>query len=182
MRRGGYTLIELVISIAILAIIMAAVASIFMTSLKNYRTESQKSAFQRELNFTVDNIAKDVKLAAEAPGTYDTFELSSTVLILAVPAHDASKNFIYTGDVLEKDYIIYYLSGQDLKKKTYANLLGERESGETTLLSNVSATDFSYSPGMIDPGQIKVTITQSVSVGRTVTLTEERFANLRNKE
>lgn len=181
--KKGYTLIELVISIAILATIMMAVSSIFFTSLKNYRAESQKSSFQRELNFVIDNIAKDVKQAAEVPQIYEEIELSSTVLILALPAVDNDHNFIYSGDVLEKDYLVYSISGNDLIRNTYASLSGTRETEEDTLLSSVSALDFSYSPGLTDAGQVTISITQSIGVGnRTVTLTEGRMANLRNKE
>lgn len=180
--KKGYTLIELVISMAILAVIMAAVATILVTSLKNYRTESQKSTFQKELNFVIDNMCKDIKEAAEAPENYNPYTLSPTVLILAIPATDSSNNFIYTGDVLEKDVVVYYLSGQELKRKVIANALGTRESSDNTILANVSDLVFTYSPGITNAGQIKAHVTVSANVGRTITLSSERLANLRNKE
>jgi prepilin-type N-terminal cleavage/methylation domain-containing protein len=182
MRTRGYTIIELVISMAILAVIMAAVGTIFVTSLKNYRTESQKSVFQRELNFVIDNIVKDTKQATAVPENYDTFSLSQTVYILALPATNSSGDFLYNGGVFEKDYLVYYLSGNELKIKTYANANGQRDDGEETLLKNASAVNFTYSPGLTNAGQITISITESVDVGRTVTLTERRMANLRNKE
>jgi prepilin-type N-terminal cleavage/methylation domain-containing protein len=180
--KKGYTLIELIISMAILAVIMAAVATIFVTSIKNYRTESQKSAFQRELNFVVDNISKDVKEAAEVPQNYDVFALAPTVLILAIPATNSSNNFIYTGEVLEKDYVVYYLLNQELKRKIYANPLGSRQSSENTIMKNVSNLAFTYSPGITNAGQVNTRVIVSANVGRIVTLSVERLANLRNKE
>lgn len=186
--KKGYTLIELLISISILAVIMAAVATIFITSIKNYRTESQKSTFQKELNFVVDNIAKDVKEAAEVPEKTEdnVFFLSPAippVLILAIPATNSSNDFIYNVDgLMEKDYVVYYLSGQDLKRKIYANNSGSKESSDNTILKNVSNLTFTYSPTFFDAGQVKTEITVSIDVGRTVTLSAERLANLRNKE
>lgn len=180
--KKGFTLIELLISISILGVIMAAVGTLFVTVLKNYRTESQKAAFQREVNFTIDNIGKDIKEAASVPQNYDTFALSENTLILALPAVDDANNFVYSSGVLDKDYLIYYLSGTELKRKTYASNFGTRESGEISLLKNVSGFNLNYFPGATNAGQVKVSLTVTASAGKPVTLTEERTANLRNKQ
>jgi prepilin-type N-terminal cleavage/methylation domain-containing protein len=180
--KKGYTLIEIIISIAILGSIMAAVGTLFVVAVKNYRTETQKSLFQRELNFVVDNIIKDVKGASIAPTEYDGFELSPSTLILGMPATDSGGDFIYTGENLELDYFVYYLSGSDLKKKVYPNIQSVREQSDNVILANVSSHTFSYYPGVGDASQITVSLTVSADVGKVVSLTEERVTNLRNKQ
>lgn len=188
MSKKGFTLIEMIIAIALLGIIMAAVSVIFTVSIKNYRNNIQKSSFQKDINFVIDNISKDIKLATSVPTEYDppTYTLSENTLILALPTIDESGNFVYVGNSPEKDYYIYYLSGNELKRKTFSSPLGIRaimNEEEISLLSNVSQLQFSYLPGMSAADQVKVALTLSADInGRSITVSGERTANLRNKQ
>lgn len=182
-RQSAFTLIELVISMALLGVIMAAVMSIFSTAIRSYAVNSQKSFLQKELNFTIDNIGKDIKQAVEIPANYDdTFTTNSDTLILALPATESDGDFIYTGGVLEKDYIIYWLSGSDLKKKVYANALGTRTNSENTILSNVSSLVYTYTPDALPYTQAKISLTINRTVNNiSVAISGERTSNLRNR-
>jgi len=183
MSNVGFTLIELVISMALLGIIMAAVMSLFSTAIKNYAVNSQKSFLQKELNFTIDSIGKDIKQAVEVPATHDgLFTTSGDTLILALPATDEDDNFVYTGNVLEKDYVVYWLLGSDLKKKVYANALGTRTNSENIILSDVASLQYSYVPDAPPFSQVKINLSISRSVNNvSVSISGERTSNLRNK-
>lgn len=165
---------------AILGVIMAAVAVIFVTALKNYRTESEKTVLQRNINFALDNITRDAKEATAIPESHDTFTTSENTLVLALPAENVSDNFVYSGNTLVKDYIIYYLDGNNLKRKVYANAAGTRTSEEKTVLKNVTSLSFTYLPDIATKSGVKTAMTTSVDVGKGITLSEERSTNLRN--
>lgn len=180
--QKAFTLVELVISMALLGVIMATVMSIFSTAIKNYTVNSQKSFMQKELNFTIDSVGKDIKQAVLVPANYDTFTTGVDTLILALPATDGSNNFIYTGETLEKDYVVYWLSGTDLKKRVYANALGTNSNSESVILSDVSSLAYTYTPSAPNTTQVKINLVILRVVNRVdVGISGERTANLRNK-
>lgn len=185
-QKKGFTIIELTIAIAILGIIMAATTSIFVTGMKNYQFNFQKSTFQKELNFTIDSISNDVKSGHSIPASHDVFTTSSNTLIVALPAIDENNNFIYTGGSLELDYIVYYFSNGTLRKRVYGNSLGKRNAINGTdreLLSNVELVNFQFIPGIADASQVKTSITLTKQTSRVnVRATGERTTNLRNKQ
>lgn len=185
--KKGFTLIELIIAIALLTTVMMAVASIFSVVIKTYHLESQRGFFQKDLNFVSDNITRDIK-QSQLVQSYAPYTLSSTTLILNLPALDSSGNFIYSGSQLQTDTVIYTQSGTGLIKILYPNQLSTRAVGvtpgsATTLISdNVSNLNFSYSPNITAPRQVTFSITLSRTSGaRTITLTGGDTADLRNK-
>lgn len=184
--KKAFTLVELLISISLLASIMVASTAIFVSATKNYQISITKSDFQKEINFTIDDIAKNVKSALSVPQTYDTFTTSQETLILSLPVLDTDGSFIYTGSVNEKDYFVYYLSGSDLHLKIYGNPAGIRSSQDGTdkiLLSNITQSDiFSYSPSVSDASTVTTNLTLSKIVQKTnIKVTAKRVVNLRNK-
>jgi len=179
----GFTLVELAIAIVILTVIMTAVSSVYAVALKNYQTQSQRSFFQKELNFASDQINRDIKQAVEVPATYDTFTLGPTAIILGLPASDSTGNFIYNANILQKDYVVYYLLGTDLHKKIYATGLSSRagqNGSDIVILSDVTAMSANYMPGGI-PRQVATSLTLAKTVtGRNVSVTATQTVDLRN--
>lgn len=185
LAKKGFTLIELLISMALLGVIFSAVATIFTSAVKNYETNSQKSLLQKDLNFAIDSIGNNIKEAVLVPQSQDTFSLSENTLIIALPAKDTNGNFIYSAGVIEKDYFIYYLSDNNLRKKIYANALGSRmdQNGhDTILISNVSTLNYTYLPNSTEATQVKVDLSLEKAVGkRTVSISGAKTANIRNR-
>ena len=184
--KKGFTIVELVISMALFSIILVATSSIFVTALKNYQINITKSDFQKEVNFSLDDINKNIKLAIEVPLTYGSYSLSQNILILALPTTDSSANFIYEDGAPLKDYVIYYSENGNLHKVTHADPSGIRanQNGEDKIiLGNLTNVNYSYFPGLTGASQVEATIEVGKIVQKTnIKIEGKRLANLRNKQ
>lgn len=188
MTKKGLTLVELVVSIAVLGIIMAAVASLFSVAINNYQFSFTQSTLQRETNFVIDNITRDIKQSVEIPKIYGGINRGSEKLILALPAVDVDENFLYDGSSLKKDYVIYYLDGTSLRKSITADPSSKRVNLNGTdriILENVSSLSFSYIPNILDieTTQVDVNMTVTKNTNKaTVTIGSDVSAVKRNYE
>lgn len=181
--KKGFTLIELTISIALLGTITMAVFAIYMTAGKNFRVQSQRSYLQKEMNFTADALANEMKLATTVQQESQGKTLSGTDLIMLLPAVDNSGNFIYNGGIPEYDTFIYSREGNILRKIVIPSAGSSRSAKDFTVLTDVSSVSFTYVPDSINP----LSITARLEVSRTVSknnikITAERTAFLRNKQ
>lgn len=180
--KKGFTVVELSISVAILGSLLAVVAGVFTVAVKNYQLEKQKADLQKELNYVADSLGNEIKNATGAPQNYDIYTLSPTTLVLTLPSLDENENFVYTSGQLEKDYFVYILSGQNLIKHVIPNPLSRRAPKVSTVLGNVSALNFMYSPDVSNVSQISFNINVSVPIGKSNAKSKAtRTANLRNK-
>ena len=187
MRKKGFTLVELIISMTVLSLILVAVASVFSVSIRTYQVESQRSMFQKELNFVTDAVSRDIK-QSRLVQNYNPYILSSTTLILNLPSIDDSEGFIYSGGVPLTDTIVYYRSGASFYKVTFANPASRRAHGGffgitwKMIDENITNVSFTYSPSISAARSVSFTITESAMVGKkNVILTAKSTANLRNR-
>lgn len=184
-QKRGVTLIELLVAMSLIGVIGLITSSIFSVSARSYRDNIQKSFFQKDLNIVIDGLANVGKGGTEILLTQDGFTIGPETLIIATPAEDEDRNFIYSGDTLEKDLHIYYLSGTELRRRIISHPLGRlsgRNGSDAPLLKNVSLFEVTYSPGVNEAELIKVKIGLSRDVGnRSISLTQEREFRLRNK-
>jgi prepilin-type N-terminal cleavage/methylation domain-containing protein len=183
--KKGLTLVELLVSMVIFSIILAATSNIFIVALKNYQVSMAKSSLQNEVNFLLDDIANNAKLATEIPASYDIYNRPESQLILAVPAIDASRNFLYSGSNLLKDYYVYYLDNGSLHKKIFSNneaSIRFSENGiDSVVLTGVETTSpFTYPPGQSSV-QINFSAIKTVK-NIKIKVVESRLVNLRNKQ
>jgi len=185
-RFKGFTLVELLISIALLGVIISITSAVFSVALRSYRLNIQKSFFQKDMNFALDSIANNAKSASLITASKNGYASSQNTVILAIPAKDQSGNFVYTADVLEYDYYIYYLSNGSLHKKIYGNPNGSlsgQNNTDTTIMENVTNFSVTYSPDMANAQGITVILGVGRSVGNhDVSLSQQRSVNLRNKQ
>lgn len=188
MKKKGFTLVELAIAIALLMTIMAAVGAIFSVVIKTYQIESQRGFFQKELNFFGDSITRDIK-QSQVVQDYGPHTLSASKLILSLPSIDEQNQFIYAGNDLKTDTVVYYRDGSDFYKILYPDPASKRANGitggsqTTHLAGNISNLNFTYSPNITAARQVTFSITLTKTLGkRTVTLTASDTADLRNKQ
>jgi prepilin-type N-terminal cleavage/methylation domain-containing protein len=183
-NKKGLSLIELSVAIALLGIIMAAMVSIFAVAVKNYRIYSQQSALQKEVNFTVDEIGKEIKQSMDMPASYDTYTRSDTTLILDLPAVDEDDNFLYDGGGVISDYYIYSYDSGALTKTVYADSSSKRypSSGSSyEILSSISSFSFTYSEPDYNEATVNLTASKTV-YGTNISISSVVTSKPRNKE
>lgn len=172
---------ELIISIALLGIIMAAVMTLFMIGIKNYRRESQRNFMQKEINFTADDLGMQIKQATDSPATYDVYTRGPETLVLALPSINADGDFLYYGSELLKDYVIYYLQNSSIHKKIVSDPSSSRSPRESTVLNDVSSFNCLYTPPA-ETEIIECTIMTSKSIsGTNLNFSAVKTAGLRNR-
>lgn len=185
MRKKAFSLIELLIALTIFGTIVTVTSSVFATAMHSYRLNIQKSFFQKDLNFTLDSIANNTKSASLIPASQGNYQSSANTLILAVSAKDQAGNFVYTANVPEYDYYIYYLSGSDLHKRIYGNANGilAGQNTDSIILDNVGSFTVSYNPDINNASGVTISLGLSRQVyEHNVSLTQQRTVNLRNKQ
>jgi prepilin-type N-terminal cleavage/methylation domain-containing protein len=194
MRRKGFTLIEITIVILLLGIIFSVVTSIYVSALKNNKISFTKSGFQKDLNFTLDDLNKNVKQAnavitptlPAGLGCVTYCTLNDKTLLLSLPAIDTNGSFKYSADgqTLLTDTFVYYLNGNILHKKIYANAASSRYSQNNTdkiIANNVSNLTFTYLPSSVAPEQVQTDMTMSLTVEKVnVRVTGTDIAFMRN--
>jgi len=184
-KKPGFTLAELLIAIVLLSVIMAAISAIFSVAIRNYQVSFAQSGIQKDLNLVVDGISREVKQSIEIPESHLTFERSATLLILALPAINEEDEFIYNGEEIEKDYLIYQLDQNRLKKITLANPESRRhltDQSEKIILTDVSDLSFVYTP-TFETTKVETSITVSRFISKTnLVIDAKNTANRRNYE
>jgi prepilin-type N-terminal cleavage/methylation domain-containing protein len=193
--KNGFTLIEIIFAIAILGTILSVITTVYIISLKNNQISSTKSGYQKDLNFTIDDLNKNVKQAKAvicrslpvALGCTTYCTLNNTTLLLSIPAIDSAGSFKYTngGQTLVTDTFVYYLSGNTLHKKTYADPSSFRypqNNSDKIIAKDVTALTFTYLPAQSAAEQVQTTITMSRMVQDTnVRVSGTMLAFMRNK-
>lgn len=173
---------ELIIAIALLGIIMGAVSTLFMIGLRNYQRESQRNLMQQEINFVADDLGTQIKQAALAPETFEDHTRSTETLILALPAVNPDEDFLYTGDSLLYDHVIYTLQEGTLYKEVVIDPTSNREAKRDPVLSNVSEFTCLYNP-QSETEIISCTIRTSKDIsGRTLAFDAVKTARMRNHQ
>lgn len=185
-NKRGFTLIELLIAITLLGVIMTVTSSVFGVTLRSYRLNIQKSFFQKDLNFSLDSMANNAKSASLVVPSNNGYTSSQNTLILAVPTKNQSGEFVYTANILEYDYYIYYLANNELHKRLYGNsngILTGQNGVDSTISENVSNFNITYNPDINNASGVSITLALSKNIGgHDVAVSQTRTANLRNKQ
>ena len=139
LRTAGFTLIEVLMCIAILSVLFGTIYRTFDTFNRSYANENVKAGVQQKSRIGIDLLARDIRLAGLDPlGTSNAgFN----------PANTSSASIQFTADLnydgnLDDPFedIIYALNGNLLQQTT------DLGSGPVTatLLDNVTALTFTY--------------------------------------
>lgn len=163
LSKSGLTLIELIITLAIISIMILIVAEVYVGGIAQSKTDMKKAKLQAEGRSTLEGITRNIKLASSVEATHGTYTSDSTNLILKIPAIDSSENFIYSGETRLNDYIIYYLDGKNLHRiinsSNATSRLYSQDGIDDTLLTNVKSLSFTYDPVVPNISLVLVDIT-----------------------
>lgn len=119
-KNGGFTLVELVVALAIIGIVIFIATDTYLGGIVSSKNEYLKSRLTSEARIISEGIMDNVKLAASVEESSGTYTTGSSTLILAVPAIDSSNNFIYSGNQGLLDHIVYTLEEKNLHKIIYS--------------------------------------------------------------
>ena len=169
----GFTIIELLVAMAISSIVLAAVTTLYSGLTRSYTTEAARGSAQQDLRAGLGLMVEDIRMAGLDPmgtagGIFTQNSLTDIEFI-------ADLNF--NGAVDDDERIRYYLNGTELRQQHFDAATGVME--EDVLLDNVSALNFDYT----QPPILEILMTVQEPAGRDVmvtrTLTER--VRLRNQ-
>lgn len=138
----GFTLVEVLIAMAIAGIVMGAIYSIFISSNRSYRTQDNVADAQQRARVGIDFIARDLRLAGLDPlGAGAGFE-SAAASSLRLSADLDLNGVIDTPLNQERITYDYDAASRTLRRKLYEGTASE--SAWQPLIDDVSALTFTY--------------------------------------
>lgn len=194
MKKNGFSLLELLITMAVLGIISVVLTSIYIDTNKTFKIQKSQTLLQTESRNSLDFIDTWTRRASTIMTSYTTADLtvyttSSTVLVLQVPSIDASQNILSN----KYDYFVYKAnvsSPMNLEERIYADASSARATSTKNLDQHLSSITFSYydssnnllAANFDTASIIKTTITsEEVVSGKTNTVTVDSESKIRNK-
>lgn len=135
MKNKGFTLVEVVITIGLTALLMGVIITFMTNSIAQYAKTEARSSLLNEAQAGLDLIGNDIRLsgsadannrisddnAPNAPDDKFSWESDQDTLILATAVTNNSDEIIFADPALyisEKNNNIYYLSNGTLYKRT----------------------------------------------------------------
>lgn len=175
----GFSIIELLVTIAVLAIIVLVLGEVFIKQSEVYSTESAAADVLNEHSKSIEMFANDVRTAATVEESKDGNITDTDTLVLKLYSIDAQGVPLAT-----YDYIIYSLNpSTHLVRQVIANASSARKSITTTTDNYVSSFSLTYStPLPKNSDSVTISLTSSKEVrGKTKTQSDTLEVKLRNK-
>lgn len=135
---AGFTLLELMVSMSIGMVILAAVTTTFMSQTKIYNAQEQTNEMQQNARGILDIITRELKMAGYKPngGSFSGITYSTTQLM--VQADLNSDGAISTSSTANEQITFVYDSANQRITRTVG-------SGSAQILAdNITAFNFSY--------------------------------------
>lgn len=157
---NGFTLVELLVSMGIGMVILAAVTTTFMSQTRIYNAQEQINEMQQNARGALDIIAREVKMAGYKPngGAFNGVTYSTTQLM--VQADLDSDGAISPSSTANEQITYAYDSGN--QRITRAVGTG----GAQVLAAHITEFEFSYLNGAGNPTTVSADIRQ---VGISIT-------------
>jgi prepilin-type N-terminal cleavage/methylation domain-containing protein len=197
-KSGGFTLVELLITLAVISILSLGLATFIATWLQTSSLAQARSNLLSNAETALDTINTDIQLsgsadlnnrwpddnAPNAPTDQFSWKSDGSTLVLAKIAVDGSNNAIFSDPakyITQKDNEIYYLSGQTLYRRTIASP-DSNDAAKTTCppaeasascpADKTIATGVSnFSVGYYDANENSVSPSNARSIQLSITLT-----------
>ncbi len=132
--QQGFTLVELMVATAITGILILVIMGFLTNSLVRISIDSARADILRNAQISLDTVTQDIRISSNAygtsslldehaPGGDDTWESSTTVLVLATAAQDSSNNILFADELhytSHKNNTIYFVRDRVLYKRVLA--------------------------------------------------------------
>ena len=154
LKESGFSLVELLVSIAIVGVVAAAIYAIFFTSNRTYITQEEVVDAQQRARIAMDFMTRDIRMAGLDPigNAADTVDGNGAGFKEAAAAKirftmdldmnggiDISNSIV--GRTLHEERVSYELAGRELRRGLYENTADSRWD---VLINDVSSLIFSY--------------------------------------
>lgn len=137
--QSGFTLVELLISMAVAGVVMASVYSSYYSQQKTYVTQEQVAVMQQNLRAAMYHLERDIRMAGYDPtgkaGAGIPTAPTATSFQFTKDDNNNSGTLLPDGDVLDANENITYFydaTGKTLKKNP----------GSQTVAENIDAVNF----------------------------------------
>jgi prepilin-type N-terminal cleavage/methylation domain-containing protein len=157
MNSKGFTIVELMVAISVTTIMMVVTSVYLMRGLQNSTLQTARGNIQREIQFTLDAVASDVRLSANAdlnnrnpdangpggPTNQYGWSSSASTLVLATAATTSADAIIFSDPanyVTTKDNIVYFVSNGTLYKRILAANVSNNGAKTTCPQAKVTAS------------------------------------------
>jgi len=138
----GFTLVEVLIAMAIVGIVMGSIYSIFISSNRSYRTQDSVADAQQRVRVGIDFIAHDLRLAGLDPLSVGAGIETAGATNLRLTADIDLNGVIDTPLNQERITYDYDAPSRTLRRKLYEGTASE--SAWQPLIEDVSALTFTY--------------------------------------
>ncbi|MBI4049545.1 MAG: four helix bundle protein [Candidatus Doudnabacteria bacterium] len=137
---SGFTLIEIIVVVAMFAMTMLILADLFVGQNQIYRTQTAELNVTSDARVALDEVDAAVRAADVVAGSFGSFTTGPQTLVLQIPAINASNQII----AATYDYMVYYLNGTNFFRQIIPNAASSRSAQTKKLASNVTGLLFSY--------------------------------------
>lgn len=169
MKNKGFTLVEILVALALASLVMTAVYSTYMIQHKAYVTQDQVAAIQQNLRAAMYMMELDFRMAG-----YDPEEKANSGLIVDTTDDDATDSdsisftYVVGDDGVTEDTVTYRLYDTDNDGDSN---LGRKLNNETIqpMAEHIDALDFVYYDGA--DNEIDVTAGGNVNDIRVIEVT-----------
>ena len=144
-NKGGFTLIELMIAMAIFSMVMTAVYGVYISSSRASTIQNASAAAQQSVRLGIELMAQDIRMAGFDPAGAGNAGIkvatANKIEVWADRNYDRVTND--TGSIDNNDYekISYEISGTDLRRVLYEGTASEKPQ---PLIENVTKLEFEY--------------------------------------
>ena len=191
LKNRGFTLVELLITLAIMSVIVLTVSSIYIKVAKINREQAELQSLRTSCRLHTKEINTLILQGfqiEQGPIVINdvSHSSSSSKIIISLISLDASNNYRYqVGDVPYLDYAIYWTSGGDLYEQIYAANSDQtkRKTVAAHKIDSGASLAFTYTPSLASAKSVTTNLTLSRDIpGKTLSSNYELTAIMRNKE
>ena len=138
----GFTLVEMVLALAISTIVLAAVYSVFTIANKNFTTQNAAANVQQNLRSAIRLMARDIRHAGLDPSDSDNFGITYASQSKIRFTMDRG-NFNGTVDEANWEEITYDFQGNQVMQTLYETVTSST-ADTAALIDNITNLNFSY--------------------------------------